>query len=243
MPWILGAAGVAAGTVLLAGRGRRWWARVVPARCSAPRCVAVLVALLVDRVWRPFPDPLPAVVVLALGGVLAARRADRRRRSRPGAGGPGGCVVALLVVVAGGRQSLNGVYREYPTLRTVLGLARTRPAAVHRRRSAGAAGAGPPRAPGGAGVDAAAGPAGRRGRHRGRRPRPQSGFAARPAMVYLPPAYLTSPRAELPVLVLMAGQPGEPRDWFDGGLLAQRWTPTPRRTPAWPRSSWWWTSS
>jgi len=49
-----------------------------------------------------------------------------------------------------------------------------------------------------------------------------SGFVARPALVYLPPSYLTSPRAQLPVLVLMAGQPGSPQDWVDAGMLAAR---------------------
>jgi hypothetical protein len=46
-----------------------------------------------------------------------------------------------------------------------------------------------------------------------------SSFVARPAWVYFPPAYLSSPRAVLPVLVLVAGQPGTPRDWLDGGRL------------------------
>src|SRR3546814_3201783 len=40
-----------------------------------------------------------------------------------------------------------------------------------------------------------------------------SGFDARPATLYLPPAYLADPRAELPVLVLVAGEPGSPSDW------------------------------
>ncbi len=48
-----------------------------------------------------------------------------------------------------------------------------------------------------------------------------SGFPARPGWVYLPPAYLTSPRARLPVVVALSGQPGTPRDWLDGGRLAQ----------------------
>jgi S-formylglutathione hydrolase FrmB len=47
-----------------------------------------------------------------------------------------------------------------------------------------------------------------------------SGFSAGDAWIYLPPAYATVPRARLPVLILMAGQPGEPRNWFDGGDLA-----------------------
>jgi enterochelin esterase-like enzyme len=37
--------------------------------------------------------------------------------------------------------------------------------------------------------------------------------------VYTPPAYLSSPRALLPVLVLIIGQPGNPRDWLDAGRL------------------------
>jgi S-formylglutathione hydrolase FrmB len=38
--------------------------------------------------------------------------------------------------------------------------------------------------------------------------------------VYLPPAYLATPRAKLPVLVLVAGQPGTTRDWIDAGQVS-----------------------
>ncbi|MGW6377368.1 alpha/beta hydrolase [Rhodococcus sp. NPDC055112] len=48
-----------------------------------------------------------------------------------------------------------------------------------------------------------------------------SGFAPRPALLYLPPAYLDSPRAMLPVLVLVAGNPGQPDDWLTLGGLAE----------------------
>lgn len=47
-----------------------------------------------------------------------------------------------------------------------------------------------------------------------------SGFEAADAWIYLPPAYGSIPRGELPTLVLMAGNPGEPQDWFDGGGVA-----------------------
>ena len=50
-------------------------------------------------------------------------------------------------------------------------------------------------------------------------PGTRSGFAARPAYIYLPPAYLATPRAQLPVLVLLGGQPGEPRAWVDSGQV------------------------
>ncbi len=47
-----------------------------------------------------------------------------------------------------------------------------------------------------------------------------SGFAARTAWIYLPPAYLTQNRPSLPVLVMIPGQPGSDRDWLDSGGLA-----------------------
>lgn len=49
-----------------------------------------------------------------------------------------------------------------------------------------------------------------------------SGFQSRDAYVYLPPAYQSSPRPALPVLVLFSGQPGSPADWLTGGALRSR---------------------
>ncbi|CAD5991151.1 esterase family protein [Agreia sp. COWG] len=43
-------------------------------------------------------------------------------------------------------------------------------------------------------------------------PATKSGFAARPAVVYLPPAALTADPPKLPVLVMLSGQPGTPQD-------------------------------
>lgn len=48
-----------------------------------------------------------------------------------------------------------------------------------------------------------------------------SGFAARRAIVYLPPAYLVVQRPQLPVMVLVAGQPGSPQRWLDAGHLTR----------------------
>ncbi|MEG9248062.1 alpha/beta hydrolase-fold protein [Arthrobacter sp. Soc17.1.1.1] len=46
-----------------------------------------------------------------------------------------------------------------------------------------------------------------------------SGVDAGPAYVYLPPAYLASSPAIVPVLVLIHGDPGGPQDWITGGQL------------------------
>ena len=47
-----------------------------------------------------------------------------------------------------------------------------------------------------------------------------SGFAAREAMIYVPPAFFARPRPALPVVVLLHGTPGTPQDWLDGGQAA-----------------------
>ena len=52
-------------------------------------------------------------------------------------------------------------------------------------------------------------------------PAPSSKFHARPAKIYLPPAWFSVPRPELPVLVLMPGIPGSPAAWFNQGGATQ----------------------
>jgi enterochelin esterase-like enzyme len=47
-----------------------------------------------------------------------------------------------------------------------------------------------------------------------------SRFRARTGYLYLPPAYLVSPRPLLPVVVLLAGQPGSPSHWVSWMHLA-----------------------
>lgn len=222
LPIAIFAGAVAGALVLLAGRGRRWWLRAVPAALAVGVTVAVTVALLVDRVWRPFPDPLPvqAEVAVAAGvaavglAVLGWRRRGRWTR-----------VVSLLAVPAvllGGAQWTNLAFQAYPTPRTALGL----PASDQRlfadiplHAPLVAARPGHPlsdswKPPAGMPTEGAV--------TQVDIPGTRSGFAARQAWVYLPPAYLASPRALLPVLVLMGGQPGSPDQWFDGGRLAER---------------------
>ncbi|PWC05720.1 alpha/beta hydrolase [Agromyces badenianii] len=50
-------------------------------------------------------------------------------------------------------------------------------------------------------------------------PNTQSGFAARPAQIYLPPAALVADAPRLPLVVMMMGQPGDPDASFIGGVL------------------------
>lgn len=48
-----------------------------------------------------------------------------------------------------------------------------------------------------------------------------SGFTARQATAYIPPAYWTRPELNLPVLVLLHGNPGGPEQWFGSGEAAE----------------------
>lgn len=48
-----------------------------------------------------------------------------------------------------------------------------------------------------------------------------SGFSARQATAYVPPAYWTKPERNLPVLVLLHGNPGGPEQWFGSGEAAE----------------------
>lgn len=51
-------------------------------------------------------------------------------------------------------------------------------------------------------------------------PGSESGFPARKAVVYLPPAALTTDPPRLPVVLSLSGQPGTPSDMFSAGRLA-----------------------
>lgn len=221
LPVVLLGLGAVAAVVLVAAPARGaagWWARAVPGALLAAALGTGAVVLVVDVLWRPFPDPLPGVVVLAVAGGLAAVALGvaalvRRRWWSPLAAG--------LVVLALA-QGVNGYYEEYPTVRTALGLgaADVLPFAdvpARQRQYAAPPGSAvetgwrPPADLPAAGVVSQVDI-----------PATASGFPARPAWVYLPPAYLASTRAVLPVLVLLSGQPGSPSDWLDSGELARR---------------------
>ncbi|QJY48786.1 alpha/beta hydrolase [Pseudonocardia broussonetiae] len=215
LPWALLGAGGAALVALLLPRGGRWWGRAVPAVLVGAAVLTGAAVLVVDVLWRPFPDPLPLLVVLAVGvGLVAVGLAVARLRWWT--------PVAAALVVLAAAQGVNGYYEEFPTVRTALGLAAAdvlpfADVVARQKQYVGPAGAPlesgwrPPADMPDAGVVS-----------RVDIPATVSGFPARPAWVYLPPAYLGSTRARLPVLVLLSGQPGSPDDWLTSGELARR---------------------
>ena len=220
LPTVISVLGVLGGLVLLVVRSRRWWTRAVPVALLAGVGVAAVSAALVVLL-RPFPDPLPvrilvwiAVPVSAL--VLAVLQWRRRqawlRRIVVG--------LAVVLVLATAAVKANAFYGYRPTLAAALGipaanqidlsaLPRTEPLVVAPpRQPLSSTWHSPPGMPRTGRISAVAVPGER------------SGFAAREAWLYLPPAYLGTTRAQLPVLVLIPGQPGGPRDWLLAGRLA-----------------------
>ncbi|MFF5095606.1 MULTISPECIES: alpha/beta hydrolase-fold protein [Actinosynnema] len=198
-------------------RERTWWTRALPIVVVA--CAALVLGAVhaIDHVWRPWPEPLPGVVVAWVGAALLAvgLTTARWRASR----GRAVDVALVLVVLLGAGLGVNGHFGFYPTTRAVLEVL------VNDRVDLAEA-ATPT-------TSVLEVPEGARLADVWRRPEnlPErgtvseavipGGFAARPAWIYLPPAYAASPRPRLPVVVLLAGQPGSPRDWFDAGRLTE----------------------
>ncbi|MBK4346603.1 alpha/beta hydrolase [Lacisediminihabitans changchengi] len=200
---------------------------------------AALVALLVTRRWRRWL-PVAGVVGLAglglgyllcwlLGDVLDLFDVDlsfttrtwfavlvagmalgiaRSFRAGPRSKVLGAVVVVVAVLV--GSVGINADLGEFPTVKDAVGLGGYRPLVLPAR------GASEP-------IDTWTSPAhmpqnGRVGTVT--IPATSSHFAARPAIVYLPPAALVARPAKLPVLVMLSGQPGAPSDLFTSGALA-----------------------
>ncbi|GAA1836799.1 alpha/beta hydrolase-fold protein [Pseudonocardia ailaonensis] len=219
LPTTLTVLGGVALLFLLVRPGTRWWTRRVPAALAVALVVLGLaeVGLLV---WQPFPDALPwriwvwggvGLVGLGLGIANLARSRWWRRVL---------VVPAVLLVVAASAVKINAVYAYRPTLAAAIGIP---PANAIDFATVPRALPEAPRGPDGTVGSGWTAPGGMP--HGGRIatvdiPGRISGFAARPGSVYLPPAYFADPRPLLPVLVLVAGQPGDPQDWLVAGELA-----------------------
>lgn len=170
--------------------------------------VVVIVAArwLIEHVVKLVPDPIPLAVyawcaVLLFGVTTGILRLVRDR----GVWRRIVTVLAVLAVTVAGLAQINAHFGEYPTARSLLGITGAQSVdlgALPPSRSVPLANwRPPPDLPAEGRVATADIPA------------RKSGLAARPTQVYLPPAYFADPRPILPVLVLIAGQPGSPEGW------------------------------
>ncbi|WP_080792554.1 alpha/beta hydrolase-fold protein [Corynebacterium pacaense] len=160
--------------------------------------LTAIVWFLLQVAWRPFPDGIPWSLYLAGGGAAVVVLGAVFQRGRRKA-----LAVVAVVAVINAWATANLTYQQYPTL----GSLDPRPSSVAMSFDEFQAATEVPQLDGrdvGALVTV-----------------PMKGtdsqFPARDAVAYVPPAYWSEPTRQLPVLVLMAGNPGEPMQWFTVG--------------------------
>jgi len=216
VPWIV--YGLAAG-LLLAVVIRRWRAR--PLRWALVG--AAIGAALATGAWAfvnfslVFGDPLPLAVLVwaaaalaasgvALGGLLGAR-VWRKVVS----------IVAVPVFLFAAMLGINDVYDLNPTLGSIFGISGLNELDLPTDGSTSAAPA--PDAPLYETWQAPAGMPAKGTLGTRTIPATVSGFDARDAGIYLPPAALVDGAPALPLVIMMMGQPGNPDPSYIGGVL------------------------
>ncbi|BAU95350.1 esterase [Corynebacterium suranareeae] len=159
--------------------------------------------VIIEKLWRPFPDPNPWTIYLAAGVAVFSLLSVFFRTGRTRIWMAGLTVIALINSAA----VVNLNYQPYPTL----GSFNPVPAAVSMSyadfESQSTAPTMDDREVGALVQVPLAGTT----------DDSVSDFNARDAYAYIPPAYWTHPDVQLPVLVLMAGNPGQPDQWFSSG--------------------------
>lgn len=221
VPWVVAALGLAA-LVWLAIGNRRHLTRWVPAAVASALLLAGIVWYFSERVWNLWGSPLPKRIYLfaALGFLavllIVPKMLQLRRLSAKIATIP---VAAVLVLASA--SLINQEFEYYPTFGSIFGdtgvkieslqqfRAHERNAEMQPTATTMADWKPPANMPAEGQVLQVAIPA------------PISHQVSSAAYVYLPPAYLGSPRANLPVLVLIHGVPGGTLDWLRGGRIAQ----------------------
>lgn len=190
---------------------RRWWIAIVPTAAAAGLAGALLINWIVTALWRPFPDSLPLVALVWLGLAITSLVLLAAHLHF----GPGWrraiAALAIVAVAIGGINEVNRTYGDTPTVAAFFGHV-SAPQVQLPARVADVA----------ATVGAVPWHARTEVRQRGAVtevsiPGVRSGFVARRAWLYFPPAYFARPRPLLPVLILLPGQPGTPRDWIQAG--------------------------
>ncbi|MBV6698395.1 alpha/beta hydrolase family protein [Kitasatospora aureofaciens] len=218
IPYAVLAAGWGALLALAVGRGRSWWRFRLPAALLTAAALSLLLDVVVDGWWHPFPEGTPRYVtwwiaVALLGFCLVGYRLHRLSWRRRGLAVGLGSLVLLMAA-----SQVNIGFGQFPSGRVMLAPWLTPTDAQIAPKVARTASAPPDKVLSEVWTPPADLPA--KGTVsvvpiRG----VKSGFAARDAYVYLPPAYQANPRPLLPVVVLITGQPGNPGDWVLGGQV------------------------
>ncbi|MCU1343814.1 MAG: esterase [Acidimicrobiia bacterium] len=245
-PWLIAIAAFTLTAVAIAGRPGRFYARQLPITVAGASIIAAVAVLVVHRVHGLIADPTDeypfTVNVLAtLALVNLAVAAWTWRQTRGWQRGVGIVAAVAMAMLAGDRLAIRYGYPR--DVRALLGL--EVPGAKKFEATAFAPEPSPPGteavseslapspttgAPNAATSVTPGSPTAfstswhapanlpRQGEllHDVPIPGSKSGFNARKAYVYLPPAFFAQPRPRLPVVILLSGVPGQPKNWLDG---------------------------
>lgn len=216
---VFGVGVVVAVILLLASFGRqvprRRWGLRIGLAAAIGAVVGWVVGWLVSDIWNPFDVALSVgtrLWLMATGagiGLAVVSLWGTRWWARVAA------IVCIPAVVFVGAVGVNADVGEYPTLGAALNLTSIGPLHIPQR-------SGPAPLDAGRAWQSWKPPAGM----------PKTGelgsvtipgtvshFAAREAIVYLPPAALVESGPQLPVMIVMSGQPGAPSDIFIKGAF------------------------
>ncbi|MEV7661107.1 alpha/beta hydrolase-fold protein [Paenarthrobacter sp. NPDC089316] len=213
--WISIACGVAGGAYLLWRRRRSWLLVIVGSLLAAIALVTLVHWILVD-LMAVFSENLPFETVAWSVPAVAAILLGIARFPRNSSKGRFLSVLAMLGVILMSVVQVNLYFGLNNTVADLFGtaVARIQPLEQSLKRPSNAVPGPLPSAwksPDSLPVNGIL--------RKASIPGTVSGFSARDAYIYFPPAYQASPRPSLPVLVLFAGQPGGPADWLTGGQL------------------------
>lgn len=225
VPVVLLTLGVAAALWLFLGRGRPPLA-VVASSITVAGVLTAAARLLTERLWNTWGAPLDRVIyawawaalaALTLAGWGTVRAAVKSPQTSRRAAGLAALTGALAFLAAA--ELINLHFGEYATvgslfdnpgvtIETLPEQPSEHPPSPRPRSPATETDwAPPPDLPIEGKVLSARIPS-------------TTGMPTSDAYVYLPPAYLTANRPDLPVLVLLHGVPGRSLDWIDGGRLS-----------------------
>lgn len=195
-------------------RPTKRWLLTILAALAVAAIIQTLTVLVIDHWLLPFGVPFEFRVWFWIGlgvgtGCIALANLWNSRWWRKVL-----ALVAAVFIILAATLAVNEVYGQYPTLRDAFGL-RTYPelpaaliaAASEEEHPSIEEWTAPADLPTKGAVYSVEIPAS------------TSGFPARHAAVYLPPAALTASAPALPVLLALAGQPGEPSNVFASGQL------------------------
>ncbi|MGR6583561.1 alpha/beta hydrolase [Rhodococcus qingshengii] len=218
LPVILTVLGVLGGVWLLGSNVRWYYRRAVPIAGLIALVIMIAVWITVEKVIVPFPDPIEMSIYVWIGiGIYALLLLGPRIKAGGTVAKALLSVIATVLVVITAATQINLVFAAYPTVGIAFGHDD-----FDRISLSEVPGPTDPVVTGDPTDTVWKAPEGMPIRGRVTTlpvPGIISGFSARDAQVYLPPSYFTNPRPLLPVLVLMAGQPGKPEDWLQGGKL------------------------